>query len=320
MSVSTTDLAEKIKGLDWYSCIDFGNGLVTPGMRHYNEKVINALLDPLALENRHCLEIGAADGNQTMRLSAMKARTVAHDYYPRETFQLVSEFFNLNVNTRYITGDRIEDMPAKMKSLGLSPFDFVLFGGVLYHTLDPLRALLAVRHVCRPGTLVLIESACCNRPDFGMHFNAEGVFFGNAYSYWFPTPNCLKYCLMLCGMMPLKEAQTDSEHSYPVVRHAVLARAMTTQEIGLQMPWLSKLLHHKAVPELFPDLVHPSYADTGFTPIPCEATITGEDLRRMVEEYKARLRSERYAEQRAASPWGKRVLRGVARTLGLVKP
>lgn len=201
---------DKVFQEKWYHSIELFPGRFTNGRDYQNIALTRALLRGCELENMSCLDIGAADFLITLLLLRRGAKTVAA--YDREDITKVESTKKVerakllkgifNVNFDYIQGIGLSELPSKCKKLGSSPFDIVVFSGVLYHMFDPLAGLAIVRGLVRNGGLLVIETAAILDNSMAMHFNAEGRF-GQGANYFQVSVECLDYLLRFLRLMPL---------------------------------------------------------------------------------------------------------------------
>lgn len=222
----------------WYHEIDLGNGIViNAGKGQPNLIPVLALLNKLELKGRACLDIGTWDGKMAFEMERRgAARVVAVDFFDRETFRLLHEYFNSEVE--YIPGVHVDNLVEILAGKG--PFDFILFSGVLYHVFNPLLALANVRCLMKPGGLAVVETACLDRDDVAMHFNQDGRFYRDLTTFWVMSVQCFRYLLGLCCFRPLQEDTLipPAWGRAGVVRHAILARAVKPSEIVEVDNWL----------------------------------------------------------------------------------
>jgi hypothetical protein len=124
----------------------------------------------------------------------------------------------------------------------LGRFDVVVFGGILYHTLDLISPLLHVRSLARTGGAVVVESWLDGRDGMAAHFNAGGAFTPERNTYWFATVPLFDYLLRLAGLAPV-----DCRYWYApsggTLRLAALCRVMPTPVARGQDEWIAGTLH-----------------------------------------------------------------------------
>lgn len=162
------DSLAKIAGLQWWHTIDVGHGVSTPGgwdLRETSEK-----LPWPDVTGKRCLDVGTMDGFWAFELERRGAATVvatdvgnAHSDVPaRRRAQGSGEPLG---KTRFalaaeLLGSRAEYRERNVYDLDPAvdgEFDVVVMGFVLQMLRDPLRALAAIRSVCR-GHLLLLDT------------------------------------------------------------------------------------------------------------------------------------------------------------------
>ena len=148
-----TDAAEhRIRGLDWWHVIEVVPGVVTPGS--WDLRPTAARMPwPGSLAGLRALDIGTMDGFWAFELerrgaSEVLATDIANP--ARERFAIAAELLGSRAEYREL--DVCDLDPADV-----GEFDVVVMGYVLQMVRDPLRALEAVRSVCR-GHLLLLDT------------------------------------------------------------------------------------------------------------------------------------------------------------------
>ena len=163
-------LEDRIAALDWWHTIEVAPGVVTPGgwdLRPTAER----MPWPPSLAGLRCLDIGTMDGFWAFELERRGAGEVvaidvldaarldrfapdrarrAHRRPSERNFALAAELLGSRAELRDLS---VYDLDAA----ATGEFDVVVMGYVLQMLRDPLRALEAVRRVCR-GRLLLLET------------------------------------------------------------------------------------------------------------------------------------------------------------------
>jgi tRNA (mo5U34)-methyltransferase len=163
---------DAVRALDWWHVIEIAPGLVTPGswdLRPTAER----MPWPASLEGGRCLDVGTMDGFWAFELERRGAGEVVaidlvdparHDSPFRQrhgrstpprrlrgtTFRLAADLLGSRAHYRDLS---VYDLDPRE----IGEFDLVVIGYVLQMLRDPLRALEAVRGVCR-GHLLLLET------------------------------------------------------------------------------------------------------------------------------------------------------------------
>lgn len=155
----------------WYHTLEVAPGVVTPGW--FDLRPIVGRLPWPDVRGKRCLDVGASDGFLSFELERRGAReVVATDVSDHELWDWPAhlraggvEYLRAvagpekGVGLRLATellGSSVE--PLEVSAYDLSPetvgeFDVVVCGSLLLHLRDPLRALVAIRSVCREAFL-----------------------------------------------------------------------------------------------------------------------------------------------------------------------
>jgi tRNA (mo5U34)-methyltransferase len=158
----------KIAAHRWWHTIDIAPGVTTPG--GWDLRATSETLPWPDVSGRRCLDVGTMDGFWAFELERRgAAEVIATDIGPghadvssrrrargpeeplgKHTFALAAE----------LLGSRVEYRERNVYDLDPSvdgEFDVVVMGFVLQMVRDPLRALAAIRSVCR-GHLLLLDT------------------------------------------------------------------------------------------------------------------------------------------------------------------
>lgn len=167
-----TDNAQaRVAGLDWWHTIEVAPGVVTPGGWDLRGTA-SRLPWPPSIAGLRCLDVGTMDGfwafelerrgaGEVVASDVLDAKRLDHfaaDRLRGERYRRCSELnFGLAAE---LLGSRIELRDLSVYDLDraeVGEFDLVMMGYVLQMLRDPLRALEAVRRVCR-GHLILLDT------------------------------------------------------------------------------------------------------------------------------------------------------------------
>ena len=178
-AVATTDLdgralRERVNSQQWYHTIDLPGGVVTPGWFDLRE-LARTLPFPASMAGMRCLDIGTFEGFWALQMEARGSSEVtgidildplAWDWPFGSDEAVVAA---LEDRKRAGAGFELvkEVLPTKVERMELSiydlspervgEFDFIYLGSLLLHLRDPVRALEAVRTVCR-GQLLSVDA------------------------------------------------------------------------------------------------------------------------------------------------------------------
>ncbi|MBI3437403.1 MAG: methyltransferase domain-containing protein [Proteobacteria bacterium] len=138
--------------------------------------------------------MGAADGFFSRELDRRGAAVTALDYKPKQSsgFAIMEKLHGKSLT-------HMNTNISNLSVLKLAPFDIVLFLGVLYHLLDPVRALWDIRQLVK-GDLWL-ESYI---QDFSPGVPAARYFErdtlgGDITNFWAPNSECIESMLRDAG-------------------------------------------------------------------------------------------------------------------------
>ena len=150
----------------WYHTLDLGNGVVTPGWMDLRPVV--ARLPWPEVRGKRCLDVGTYDGFFAFELERRgAAEVVATDIsdhsqwdWPRAMRERGAEFLAEVAGekgrgfemARSALGSRVvkrEISVYELSPAAVGEFDVVVCGSLLLHLKDPVRALEAIRSVCR---------------------------------------------------------------------------------------------------------------------------------------------------------------------------
>lgn len=159
----------------WYHTIDLPDGSTTPG--YFDTRSVPELVQwPRALDGGRCLDVGTFDGfwafemerrgaSDVVALDVDDPRSLDWTYDERARGpELVLEWGAQRGPGFAETADRLDSKVTRVNrsvydldSAHDGQFDVVFCGALLLHLRDPVRALEAMRGVCR-GALVLVET------------------------------------------------------------------------------------------------------------------------------------------------------------------
>jgi tRNA (mo5U34)-methyltransferase len=157
------ELRRRVEGLNWYHRMDL-RGVVTPGGMDPQKK-LPRLRFPEDLTGKTVLDVGARDGFYSFaakRRGASRVRAVdGPSWLPdkpgshpinsasKATFDLANEVLGAGVESKVAMA---EDLSVET----VGRFDVVLFLGILYHCVDPIRALANMAEITKE--LLIIET------------------------------------------------------------------------------------------------------------------------------------------------------------------
>ncbi len=172
MSADVMEAMRSVRG--WYHTIELAPDVVTPGW--FDMRPVLARLPWPDVKGKRCLDIGTYDGSIAFELERRgAAEVVATDIADHADWDLLPRhaWKDAMVQEAFI-GEKGRGFAVAKQALGskverrfidiydLSPetvgtFDVVVCGTLLLHLRDPLRALAAIRSVCRDAFLSVEE-------------------------------------------------------------------------------------------------------------------------------------------------------------------
>jgi tRNA (mo5U34)-methyltransferase len=238
------ELLAQVQRYFWFHSIDLGNGVVTPGKK--SPKVLRAEADaifgPLDLRGKSVLDIGAWNGYFSFEAKRRQAhRVLATDHHcwtpeinGRATFDLARAALRLDVDSLDV------DVP-DLTPDRVGRFDVVLFLGVFYHLVDPVRALQNLAALTNEVAVVEthLDLRAMDRP--AMVFYPGTELNDDPTNWWGPNRQCVEALLKMVGFErvvyqphPLVGDARGVFHAYkksptPAARNAWAPAAMDRQ-------------------------------------------------------------------------------------------
>lgn len=142
-----------------------------------------AYMEDTDFTGARALDIGTMDGLVSFIMEQEGAGEVqSTDLYNRETFSLARD--HLGLNSIYHPGTSIESLLGKF---GSESFDILVMGGLLYHLVSPMRAVLNARHLMRTGGLLFLETVCSLDKEPVLRFNLSDPVVNEYTTYFVPS-------------------------------------------------------------------------------------------------------------------------------------
>ncbi|HEX7215497.1 MAG TPA: methyltransferase domain-containing protein [Methylomirabilota bacterium] len=196
------ELLAQVQRYFWFHSIDLGNGVVTPGKKSL--KVLRAeaeaIFGPLDLRGKSVLDIGAWNGYFSFEAKRRQAEQVLatdhHCWSPeingRATFDLARAALELDIESLDV------DVP-DLSPERVGRFDVVLFLGVFYHLVDPIRALQDLAAVTNEVAVLEthLDLRAMDRP--AMVFYPGTELNDDPTNWWGPNRQCVEALLRLVG-------------------------------------------------------------------------------------------------------------------------
>ena len=189
---SREDLLDLAKAYNWWHSIDL-SGLVTKGVVG-RWPLIERAFDQIDFTGKKVLDVGCWDGLWSFEAEKRGASEVySVDYVAlrswseQPTYQLAHKL--LGSKARYYPNLSVYDI----RRLGVTDFDVVVYCGIYYHLLEPLRAFAALREVMREGGLMVVEGPVLDGSDkVFADFYARTWFAEDPTNWWVPSMSCLR--------------------------------------------------------------------------------------------------------------------------------
>jgi len=171
----TPSLSERVAAARWYHTIDLPGGIATPG--HFDHRpVVGRIPMPESLAGMRCLDVGTWDGFWAFEMERRGAAEVVAvdladpaqwDWPPhtgggmqanqRAYLEYVKSGDSAFAIARAALGSKVERRALSVYDLtpaAVGEFDFAFLGTLLMHLRDPVRALAALRSVCRGEAVI----------------------------------------------------------------------------------------------------------------------------------------------------------------------
>jgi tRNA (mo5U34)-methyltransferase len=208
----------------WYHSIEVAPGVVTPGAFD-----LRPILDRLPwpdVRGKRCLDVGTSDGFLAFELERRgAAEVVAADILDHEGWDWELRFRRQGPEymryvagptlgagfrvARELLGSSVRPEPCSVYQLdpdSIGRFDVVVCGSLLLHLRDPLRALAAIRGVCRG------EFLCTNQIELGLSLlhprrpvvRLDGT--SGLTQWWLPNRAANLQMLRAAGFEPVRQS------------------------------------------------------------------------------------------------------------------
>jgi len=214
-----------IDAKDWFHGIDFGNGLRTKGrVTPENWSLYGAFsyLEDIPLKGVRLLDIGTMDGIVSFIAERGGAsEVIATDLYDRKTMRMAIKILNSSV--QYQPSTSVEDL---LPRFGAGTFDIVVMGGLLYHLVSPLRAILIGRHLLKEGGILILETVATEDTEPKLLFNPAQPVIDEYTTYFVPSLSAVREMATFCSFNVLGSNKTRPSADSPYVRGTILARAV----------------------------------------------------------------------------------------------
>lgn len=206
MNIPPEQIKAAVAEIRWFHTIDLGNGIITPGMVDYRNKM-DYFKIPNRLDKKIVLDVGAWDGFFSFECERRGAGYVlATDSWCWGGGGWgTQDGFNL---ARKTLGSKVADLKIDVLDLHLGGvFDLVLFLGVLYHMKHPLLALEKIFGQTACGGMAIIEThldlPAVKYP--AMRFYPGKELNNDPSNWWGPNPQAVMAMLECVGFKKVRQ-------------------------------------------------------------------------------------------------------------------
>ncbi|CAH2602967.1 putative enzyme [Rhodovastum atsumiense] len=205
------DFTRQVNALRWFHQIDFGNGVLSPGViKAPKIRRMAKLIFDRPLAGRSVLDIGCWDGAYSIEaVRRGAARVLATDHYVWHEGWGDRRALDL---ARSRLAPQIEVLDAPVEALTeerVGRFDIVLFCGLFYHLRHPFAALEQVATLAKE--VLVVESrivAPFSRRPF-MRFYPGAELDGDPTNWWAPNRACMEALLRDLGFRHIRFRRPD---------------------------------------------------------------------------------------------------------------
>jgi tRNA (mo5U34)-methyltransferase len=216
----------------WFHTIDLGRGIATPGVKSAATLTAEAAESNRIEERggRSFLDIGAWNGYFSFAAHRRGATPIlATDSFcwtepmfkGLETFQLCRQELGIAIDDQTVD---VDDLPDRV-----TPHDVVLFAGVFYHRIEPVRALAAAARVARHCLIVETHQDAIDISRPAMIFYPGTTLNGDPTNWWGPNPQCVAALLRAHGFEAIYYRDGPLPESRRGIFHAFKSRAAAAE-------------------------------------------------------------------------------------------
>ncbi len=203
MSMAEEDgLRGAVERLHWFHQIDFGGGVISPGLAPLAQLQAQAeIYFAPGVSGKSVLDIGCWDGFNSIEAIRRGARRVLatdhwvwanHPWASRETIELARKHIAPALEIRDV------DVP-DLSPETVGRFDLVLFCGVFYHLRHPFQALEGVASLVTETLIVETHLDGCEIDRPAMIFYPGTELNGDGSNWWGPNRRCVEAMLKDVG-------------------------------------------------------------------------------------------------------------------------
>ncbi len=219
MTDATADLQKKIKELIWFHSIDFGNGVISPGIKSIAQMKheADAFFGSIDLSGRTFLDIGAWNGYFSFEAKRRGAsRVLATDKFTwthphlkgREGFELARKHLGYSIEAEEI------DVP-ELAVERVGTFEVVLFAGVFYHLFEAPKLLKQASNIATKLFIVETHQDLLDLERPAMVYYPGATLANDETNFWGPNPPLMRQLLAESGFNEVYyRPHPDTEHDH----------------------------------------------------------------------------------------------------------
>ena len=205
-------ILKKIEELKpWYHRIDFGDGIITPGLNL--EKVwegANVVVDKFDYKGKKVLDLASWDGYWAFKAESKGASLVVSSDIRLEGYRnLLFAREILKSDVIPLCNVSVQDLENRLDGVGLpEKYDVIHHFGLLYHLRDPLLSFAQVRKMLNDDGVLILETAFIDDDKNSyMMFSGlpDNIHFYGMSDAWAPTKLCLREMLIRSFLKPIRE-------------------------------------------------------------------------------------------------------------------
>src|SRR5208337_1602833 len=195
--------------MEWWHTIELPDGTVTSGRHDYRTEGGKRYLLPEDLTGKRVLDFGTYDGFWAIEAKKRGANYVV----AADRFDPAIETAKLALGAYDIPYACSGDMDFPLPGDFCRGFDVVLFYGILYHLKNPFMGLWTAAGCCKPGGLVIVESAVNQGkiagldPSIPLLWVIDELHHGDPTNYYVPNEAAVAQLCKMAGLQPLEAVQ-----------------------------------------------------------------------------------------------------------------
>jgi|SRR5208337_1526228 len=198
--------------MEWWHTIELPDGTVTSGRHDYRTEGGKRYLLPEDLTGKRVLDFGTYDGFWAIEAKKRGANYVV----AADRFDPAIETAKLALGAYDIPYACSGDMDFPLPGDFCRGFDVVLFYGILYHLKNPFMGLWTAAGCCKPGGLVIVESAVNQgkiagiNADFPLMWVTDLSYDKDTWpdisNYYIPNEAAVAQLCKMAGLIPIESA------------------------------------------------------------------------------------------------------------------